>query len=48
MLREDVLIKETLCRGLTDEKEQTRNNLGRALPEKTLTEGELSQAEVAR
>lgn len=43
-----MLIKETLCRGLTDEKEQTRNNLGRALPEKTLTEGELSQAEVAR
>lgn len=31
MMREDLPIKETLCRGLNDEKEQVRTNLREAL-----------------
>lgn len=32
VVREDLLIKSPLCRGLNDEKEQVMNNLGQALP----------------
>lgn len=34
MVREGLLIKECLCRGLKVKKEQARNNPGEALPDR--------------